>query len=348
MLLIIAGAGASLDSVPFTPPHTESAGYQLPLADQLFGVSQAFLDIQTKYPALKQISTRLHFRSNGKTVEDVLAEMQEEAKHNPARHRQLVAVRYYLQELIDTCEQRWYRGHSLPTNMIALLDQIENARLKHGGGAHPCFITFNYDRIIENALSNRGHTFNNISDYTAANRPALLKLHGSVDWVRPVTGLKRPPRDNSRNEVAERMGEEFHEIVPEQVGEIKIIRSISSTTSEEGIHLPAIAIPTKGKSFECPESHVEELRKILPEVRCILTIGWRAQEDHFLVELRRLATKPIVGICVGANGHDADPVTKQMMRTMPRSEFRSFDGRGFSDFVRNHGVERLSNLEWHR
>lgn len=348
MLLIIAGAGASFDSVPFEPPHFECIGYQLPLADQLFGVSQAFLDIQSKYPILKQISTRLHFRANGKTVEDILAEMQEESHHNPTRHRQLVAVRYYLQELIHTCEQRWYRMHSLPTNMIALLDQIENARLRHGGAARPCFVTFNYDCIIENALSNRGHSFDDITDYVAEDRPALLKLHGSIDWVRPVKNLKRPPRDASRNEVAERMGEQYHELVPEQIGEIKIINQISATVSDDGVHLPALAIPTKGKKFECPGSHVDHLRTILPKVRCILTIGWRAQEDHFLEELRSLAPRSISGICVGASAHDADPIAKRMMRTVQGSQFEAYDGKGFSEFVRNQGIERLLNLAWLR
>ncbi len=274
--MVIAGAGASFDSVPFPPPYPEANGYQLPLADQLFGVSQSFLDIQADYPALKQISTRLHFRPKDKTVEDVLAELQQEAERNPDRHKQLVAVRYYLQHLIDTCEHRWYAGRSLPTNMIALLDQITNSRLMNGGGSQPCFVTFNYDRIIENALSNRGYSFDGMSDYIAPDRPSLLKLHGSVNWVRPVSGLRRPPRDSSRKDVSERMGEEYHELNPEQIGNIQIVHSVSATVSEHGVHLPAIAIPTKGKSFECPSAHVEHLRKILPEVRCIVTIGWRA------------------------------------------------------------------------
>jgi hypothetical protein len=67
-----------------------------------------------------------------------------------------------------------------------------------------------------------------------------------------------------------------------------------------------------------------------------------------LVELRKLATRPIVGICVGANMHDADPAAKQLMRTMQQSQFTAYDGKGFSDFVRNQGIERLLNLTWQR
>ena len=32
----------------------------------------------------------------------------------------------------------------------------------------------------------------------------------------------------------------------------------------------------------CPEAHVEVLKKMIPHVRKILTVGWRATEDKFL------------------------------------------------------------------
>lgn len=342
--MVIAGAGASYDSVPFEPPYEEAAGYRLPLANELFQASRAFLDIQAKYPALMQVWSRLQQRSHDSTVEDVLAELQSEERHNPDRHRQLVAVRYYLQELIHTCEQRWYRGHPVPTNMMALLDEIENARQISHGREHAAFVTFNYDRLIENALTNRQYQFADTSSYVAEGRPNLFKLHGSVDWVRGVR-LAAPPQDASREVVAMRMAEEWSGLQREQIGEITIANRITAVHSEAGTHLPAIAIPTKGKKFECPDSHVAKLRQLLPRVRCLLTIGWRAEEEHFIRELQIHLTGGIQGICVGANKADAEPIARRLSATLS-AHITPFDGAGFSEFIRKRGVQRLLNLAW--
>ena len=344
MLMIIAGAGASFDSVPFEPPYAEAEGYRLPLANELFGVSRAFLDIQAQYPDLRQVWSRLQQRPIDRTVEDVLAELQQEAGHNPDRHRQLVAVRYYLQALIHKCEQQWYRGHPVPTNMAALFDEIENARRLRDGREHPVFVTFNYDRLIENALINRGHQFADTSSYVAPVGPSLFKLHGSVDWVRPVE-LRVPPSNASREAVALRVAEEWSVLRPECIGEIMIASGIKGMLSEEGAHLPAIAIPTRGKKFECPDSHLVRLRHLLPRVRCILTIGWRAEETHFMEELQRHVTGRIEGICVGKDEADATPIARRLNASL-RAHFTPFDGAGFSDFIHQRGVERLLNLAW--
>lgn len=348
MLMVIAGAGASFDSIPFELPYEEARGYQLPLANDLFGVSQPFLEIQAQYPALKQIWSRLHIRRDANTVEDVLFELQKDALHNPARHEQLVAVRYYLQELIDTCEQRWYRGRPVPTNMIGLLDQIENERAKQPNRAFPAFVTFNYDRLIEDSLSNRGFSFDSMDSYVAPKRPPLFKLHGSVNWVRSISRMQVTPRDGSRREVSKSMAESFSQLTRDQFGEIQMVRSISSVLSEHGANLPAIAIPIKGKSFECPEGHIQKLKEVLPQVRCILTVGWRGEEDHFLAELKAYAKGPIEGICVGKDRADADPIAKRLMRALPNARFAAYEGRGFSQFVRDNAVDQLLALAWEK
>jgi hypothetical protein len=69
--------------------------------------------------------------------------------------------------------------------------------------------------------------------------------------------------------------------------------------SQEGF-----AIPVESKTdFECPPDHLTALSDLLPKVRNILTIGWRATEKHFLTLLReRLSGVVTVLACSGNEG----------------------------------------------
>jgi hypothetical protein len=57
---------------------------------------------------------------------------------------------------------------------------------------------------------------------------------------------------------------------------------------------PAIAIPVETKlEFECPPDHLDCLRKHLGKITKVLTVGWAAQEQHFLKLLREHLTQEI-------------------------------------------------------
>ncbi|MGA3038870.1 MAG: hypothetical protein ABSE64_15505 [Vulcanimicrobiaceae bacterium] len=86
-------------------------------------------------------------------------------------------------------------------------------------------VTFNYDRLIDHAMSVVGVDIMSIDDYIRDPAYRLIKLHGSVDCAHPVTtpldvsSVLRSPDFETARWLAERMpdlelGDEFR-IVPQ-------------------------------------------------------------------------------------------------------------------------------------
>src|SRR5438046_480269 len=114
MLLVIFGAGASYDSLPRVPPQSGSVeaqnisarGLRLPLANELFGSREMFLNAMSQYPEMNDIVPYLqHPRNN--YLEAELQHINDTAKTYPPNYSKLLAVRYYLQHIIRQCEETW-------------------------------------------------------------------------------------------------------------------------------------------------------------------------------------------------------------------------------------------------
>jgi hypothetical protein len=123
----------------------------------------------------------------GETFERVLDDLQGESESDPQRKSQIMAIRFYLQSAIARCDSSWHRqtcGNI--TNYVTFLDQ-----LRRRSEDPKLLITFNYDRLIEEALLSVGIKITNISDYIKDRHFKLFKLHGSVNWGRELD----QPRD---------------------------------------------------------------------------------------------------------------------------------------------------------
>jgi hypothetical protein len=342
MLMVIAGAGASYDSIPSRPPgYGGNETLRLPLADALFESRGHFEDIQREIPQVMPIAPVLQSRRGGASVEDLLAHFASQAAAYPDRQVQLAAVRFYLQALIAGCEEGWYRSTQLPTNMMVLLDQIESYR---AGRARPIFVTFNYDRLIENALENRGQSFSSLADYCYSDRTNVFKLHGSVNWVRPLARLDAAEFGGSVWDIARQVTNRIAEFP--KPGDIVPWAAIPGSRTRDMLAVPAIAIPLKGKdAFECPDAHIEALRSALPGVRTIVTIGWRGAEAHFLKLLSDHCRQAIEVICVAGTVTEAQEPIAHLNGALSRAHCVGVGG-GFTRFVLDFGLERLLNITW--
>jgi len=190
MLLVILGAGASYDSVPAYPPVESSVTQgRPPLADGLFENQPIFREGMSRFPSLHPIVPLLQ-RRHGLSLERKLQELVREAQEYPERHKQIMAVRYYLQYILWRGEDAWVRELAGGvTNHRALLDQIDRWRKDD---QPVCIVTFNYDRLIENALNGAGVAIAQLSDYIVSPRFKLFKVHGSINWVRPIRAKGLP------------------------------------------------------------------------------------------------------------------------------------------------------------
>src|SRR5205807_4395860 len=101
--MVVVGAGASYDSDPDRPPGTHAGGaypgqaYRPPLASGLF--SSVYQEWVHQYQQSQGLMTRL--RAASPRVEEELERIRDEAASHPTIRRQLAAVKYYLQGVIQ-------------------------------------------------------------------------------------------------------------------------------------------------------------------------------------------------------------------------------------------------------
>ena len=330
MLLVILGAGASYDSVPAYPP-AESSGTpgRPPLADGLFENRPLFREAMSRFSNLHPIVPLLQ-RRQGLSLEQKLQELAREAQHYPARYKQLMAVRYYLQYIFWAGEDPWLRevaGHV--TNYRALLDQIDRWRTDE---QPVCLVTFNYDRLIEHALTGAGISTAGIADYIASPLFKLFKVHGSINWVRSVQAQTLPPEHTAHQWTAAIA-------VIENAAELTfsdhfaIAAEYPTGFNERDFVAPAIAIPLEEKTdFECPSDHLSLLNELMPQTDRLLIIWWRATEQHFLRMLSGRVTRPVSSYIVCGDTKAGEETAKRLQSAGIQGEYH-VSGGGFTDMI---------------
>lgn len=341
MLMVIFGAGASYDSYPsLRPPvdimDTVSSDRQNleelrpPLASQLFDDREAFARIARDFPECQPIIPFVRHADQPGSVEQVLEDLQSNAKENHRRYAQLAAVRHYLQNIILEVEREWANVHKGVTNYLTLLDEIENWRSKHD--EHVCIVTFNYDTMIEQALPTVGVKITEMQHYIS-QRYSLIKLHGSVNWGRRVENV--PPYQETENEwaVAKTLIDSAHFMRPRN--EFYIVNSRPIGKSDWGPLIPALAIPiVRKQEYECPQEHLDKLDVCIPQVTKLLTVGWRGSETHFLQRLALGLKKELQAMVVSGS----PAATEETINNLAIARMRVIGGykksdAGFSDFI---------------
>jgi hypothetical protein len=293
VLLVVFGAGASYDSDPDHPPEFNLnvradrlplfEHHRPPLANRLFDNRPQFLKTMQRFPACQPLIPQL--RRAGVAVETELARLQAEASEYPERHRQLASIRYYLHFALWECQTRWRDIHTGITNYAVLLDQIEQWRYVNKEVV--CFVTFNYDTMLEEAMSQVLRLeVQDMDSYHRWGNYSLFKLHGSINWGRVVEKGVYGPQDPSTlyptliDTVV--TGSPF---LTERYQLCNIeMRPIPDTGD---VLFPALSIPVENKDeLSCPAEHVRVLKEMVRDVTKMITIGWRATEKDFLKMLR--------------------------------------------------------------
>jgi hypothetical protein len=104
-----------------------------------------------------------------------------------------------------------------------------------------------------------------------------------VDWgyeFHEFPGSKGEPREVIESAVRE---------LPISERIMKVSHGMTNSSGVPGF--PALAIPVEKKNqFACPPEHLKALADVIPQVTKIITIGWRAMEEHFLAMLKNRLT----------------------------------------------------------
>jgi hypothetical protein len=320
LFLVIFGAGASYDSVQLRGPVTTEED-RPPLAAELFDPDRRSF-VEAAYEWREGAGLIGEIRSSvagGTGVETALERFVGYASAgDPETIRGLLAIRYYIRQVITQCATNWSRKYGNVTNHRMLFNQIE--RWRRGHQDQGLLVTFNYDSLLDTALDSSGRSLDTIDAFVSRDDYRLIKAHGSIDWMRDLGNL--PARSPHA----------IIDLAPEidfTSGKILIGNGLTSA-------VPAIAIPTQTKtSFECPPEHIEALEDWLKEVDRILIVGWRAQERHFLGLCKRhLADNPKVEVLVVSESPESARATISTLKEhLPVACMHPSVAPGFSHFA---------------
>jgi hypothetical protein len=340
MLLTVFGAGASFDSVdlslaPKLARWVEiESEYRPPLAAQLFDERPDFVAEMNRWPQVAPLIPRLRTATaHGGAVEEVLRKIQEEADKFRLRLSHLMALEYYLINILDRPIWKWLHAAGSSTNYVELVDKIERA---YGGESGALFVTFNYDLMLELAFDSvYARQIRGIDDYVLDTAPALIKPHGSVDWVQCLPPGPDPgiPGDSADAVIESAPRLNF------SGGEILKHPNPGAGIGIGQVWHPAIAIPVdRTKTFVCPDQHLARLTEDLKAVSHMLVIGWRASEAHFLDLMNKnLRSDPPIDLCIVDKDMGAVSAQESLQRALGADRFAPVELHrdGFSAFVRD-------------
>ena len=332
MLMVIFGAGASYDSWPSFPPDRmprEHEVFRPPLAKELFLHFDPFRQASQKYDRCQPLIPYLERQDN---VEEILEQFRVEAEGNKERRRQLLALQFYIREVIRTCQNVWLTKTFGVTNFRTLVDQV-----------HPCseicFVTFNYDTLLEGALIKVDVDFPDIHSYVSKTTYKVFKLHGSIDWWSWRSAQNTNVRSSDQPSEADLI-----RAAPELEGEEVIAKEGARPPEIPREYLyhyyPALAIPTLSKSkFVCPPDHIEALEKCIKTVDKIVIVGWRAGERNFLEMLASGLPQGVDVIAACGNEQAARETLRNLTDAGTRPERSIVAPGGFTEFVLNRRIE---------
>ncbi len=243
-----------------------------------------------------------------------------------------MAVQFYLHDVLWRCGAEWKQESKGVTNYRTLFSEIAKYQQR------VLIVTFNYDLLLEDALSTPPHLFrpSMMSDYISSHPMfTIIKIHGSVNWWRilpPILGSSTP-------------SQVIEEGRPQQPND-PFTMDISTQNLSPGLTcLPAIAVPLVTKDvFECPADHLSKLHSKLPEVTKILFVGWQGKDDRFLDILSRTTQSLRHCMFVSGTEVEAKKVASNVMasfgeRTKNISVITA--SGGFTDFIQEGLIDRF-------
>jgi hypothetical protein len=274
--MILFGAGASFDSINIYPPGDPTHPREKlrpPLANDLFDDRPAFAEAINAYPQVRYLAHRLRGLPDGTGLETAIERMLAEDDPGGLLLKAVTAFRFYLQRTLWENAIEWSKLASGATNYLGLITDVRRYWRDRGPA---CFVTFNYEPLLEEGCRGAGITYPDIATYSRGQYP-LFRPHGAVHWAHPVSAPVMDP--NISLETA----------ISEQISTLSVDQERFVSVERPGAGdahrpvLPALSIPARAKDrFQMPAEHLQAMREWIPKVTHLLIIGWRAADAPFL------------------------------------------------------------------
>jgi hypothetical protein len=331
MLMVICGAGASSDSAGFDPGSIVR-NWQPPMGAELFANRDYYGPHIDRYQEVRALVHRYRGIPNSVALESDLETLTDASTGRQLLRKQLMALRYYLQKVITESTREWSNRIHGVTNYVRLVDDIDRIWTDVRKET-VCYVTFNYDTMLDGALGHIGiKVWQSMDHYIQQPNYLLIKPHGSVNWFHPVTGLIRNLHPYMRQIID---GIDSVKIDPMFV----LLNEHNDIDDFEAV--PALSMPIAKKTqFEMPQSHLDAVKAVIPQVTHLLVIGWRGNEEHFRALLDGLDRKHLISLVVSRDSSSAIQIARTL--NLPDEKPAISDG-GFTPLLR--GTELTEFLQ---
>lgn len=339
---VILGAGASFDvhngSVPILNPEMKP-----PLAKQLF--EARFWNIAGQYAGVKVLGAELGRIAQLESAFDLEERLSQYASSTDTlTRRHFKDIPPYLRDVLIRVTNDYVPS---PTNYLNLV-----RRLLHGESHEICFVSLNYDTLLERALEiyDAELAINQLDDYVAEGRRAwVVKIHGSTNWAVEVPLTAATDGGRHLEDVLQHWD-------PSDFDADAITLDNRNDGSrrwrdlKSGAHLyPALTAPLRDKSFTCPRVHTERLREFLQTCRVFLVIGSSGLDDDLLGFLSQNVPTGKTVVQYVNNGLEATLAVRERFEENIR-QFRGGKGRsaqprlahkGFTEYLDGSDLEEM-------
>lgn len=292
-VVVVLGAGASRDAWNGEVPREKDL--QPPLANQLFTYQgQERWQVLERYAGALFLQQELGPLSAAGALEiekQLLAYAQSDDDQIRSRFKD---VPLYIRDVIALVSRGYLTTPGTGTYAQLVMGLVADHRHE------VLFLSLNYDDFLEQALAlyNPAFAIRAIGDYVGPGRPRVIKVHGSIDWVRSMG------QDVGRQDWDWHAAFESYD--PEQgSGEIALhdvganSRGARFTDANGAKHwaYPAITAPVAEKGrFVCPAEHTAALEAFVPECHKYLFIGTSGlDEDVFSLLARHMPANSYAG-----------------------------------------------------
>jgi len=274
------------------------------------------------------------------TLEQVLMSFRDGSRN---RFRRFQQVPFFLRELLGEVSAKFIKnGVNSGENFDVLLDNLLEAF------DEVLFVTLNYDLFLEKAIETVANSVPGAREalgmgwYIQDPHWKLVKLHGSVDWVRaftpPASILGDLPSDNVRGTALEVLDKLFIDEV--DLGEIELVLKWDRWRNGAKFLYPAIAVPVDDarQSSICPREHEQAAEQFLTDCENYLFLGTRGKDNDLVQLLSKSGACRVVGI-VAQGEEDCKETQSNLQEALDFSSGpQIYYSSGFTGFVRDGGL----------
>lgn len=336
-LTVILGAGASLDVVNPASNQVKDLKYRPPITANLFDTHRDWEDQYADFPAVVSVIQELRDSMSGKhtsvDVENFLKWLKDSP--NPNRNAQFREFPLYLQRYFTAVSNQYCR---MPSNYMTLINKIFDLPL-----AKVVFVTTNYDLLFDKALYHNPATNFSISDanmnkYISEEKWAYIKLHGSIDWGRPIKEEKIKNKGNALKTLIDnvsRLGKDLENSL-----EPEIVRDMTFDQQNRELIYPAISVPVGQSKLNCLDAHVLVFKNHLNNCQHFLIIGFSGYDQDILDLLDQKTggfgkVLFVSGTETSANEAREKFMVHNTLGQKMQMHAEIYKGNGFDEFIRS-------------